>query len=49
MRATIYPLEKCPKCKGTGRNEQATRELRAKGELPSGYVRCTLCNGKGEY
>lgn len=49
VRATIYPLTTCPKCTGSGRNDPATRELRAKGDIDDkAYVRCTLCNGEGK-
>lgn len=49
-RATIYPLETCPKCGGSGVNGQATDEMRAKGLIDDrAYVRCTLCNGEGRY
>jgi len=48
-RASIYPIETCPKCEGTGRNEKATSEMYQRDPSASGYVRCTLCNGNGVY
>jgi hypothetical protein len=40
------PKSKCPKCKGSGRNEEATAKMRAGGGS-TGHVRCSYCNGNG--
>lgn len=46
---SIYKMEICPKCKGTGTNEEATRKMKEKEPSLSGRVRCSLCNGEGKY
>jgi DnaJ-class molecular chaperone len=47
---SIYPLETCPKCSGSGRDEKATQKLKEKGDIsPYGHIRCSLCNGEGKY
>jgi DnaJ-class molecular chaperone len=48
MNSTIYPLTTCPKCKGTGRDEDATKKIREQDPSASGHVRCSLCNGHGD-
>ncbi len=47
---SIYPLTICPKCHGTGKDEEAEIEIRKQEpSLIFSRIRCTLCNGEGKY
>jgi DnaJ-class molecular chaperone len=50
MKPTITlpkPEHLCKTCKGTGRNEEATRLMKEKEPSLAGFVRCKDCNGNG--